>query len=205
MCFRLLAPWQIDAIILRIVHREVHCHSSCVKSKVYTAYVLFLPAQSVLTHMYTIRHQSMGCMPFRHWRSAVMETSMWTDTPAGCENCWCPAVRQWLPSHLFPERRSKATPRHPISRSVPGESVGRGCYSPLCWPARRVAVRRSCHQSRPASAQNSRPDASTSSPRPPRCCRRSSACGWSSPGSRREALWGSGLERGRRSLCFLLQ
>lgn len=119
------------------------------------------------------------------------------DRPTGCENCCCPAVRQPPPSRCCPARPSRATPRRLVSRSVPGGSGGRGCCSPPCSLSRRAAGRRSCRRSRRASARSSRPDASTSSPRLPRCCRRSSACGWSSPDSRREALWGSGLKRDR--------
>lgn len=141
----------------------------------------------------------------RRWRSAATGRSTWMDTPAGCESSWCPAVRQSLLSRWCKGRLSRATPRHPASRSVPGGSEGRGCCSPPCWLSRRAAGRRSCRRSRRASAQSSRPDASMSSPQLPRCCRRSSACDWSSPGSQREALWGSGLERDKRVRSDLLQ
>lgn len=146
-----------------------------------------------------LRHTSS-----RHWRSAGMETSTGLDRPTGCGSCWCPAVRQSLLSHRCPVRRRRAIPLRPTSQSGPGGSGGPGCCNRLCSLSRRVASRRSCRRSRHASARSSRPDASMSSPRPPRCCRRSSACGWPSPGSRRGALWGSGLKRDGRIATTLV-
>lgn len=137
---------------------------------------------------------------FRHWRSvgSGMEVGRVMGRPAGCENCWCPAVRPLLPSHYPPTRPSRETPRRPASRSAPGGSVGLEYCIPPCSPSQRAEGHRSCHRSRRALGRSSRPGVATSSPRLPRCCKRSSACGWSSPGSRREALWGSGLERNKR-------
>lgn len=163
---------------------------------------LFVRAVSVPTNMYTVRHPSLlslcSTTVFRRWRSAGMETGMGLYRPTGCEKCCCPGDLQPPPSPRCPARPSRATPRRPASRSGPGGSGGRGCCSPPCSPSRRAAGRRSCHRSRRASARSSRPGASTSSPRPPRCCKTSSACGWPSPDSRKEALWGSSLQRDRR-------
>lgn len=156
------------------------------------------PCQSSIcpyNHIYCKASKSLLHHIFRHWRSAGMEMGMGMDRPAGCENCCCPAVRQPPPSHCCPARPSRATPLRPAFRSVPGGSGGRGCCSLQCSLSQRAAGRRSCHRSHHALARSSRPDASTSSPRPPHCCRRSSACGLPSPDSRKEALWGSGLER----------
>lgn len=167
----------------------VHWYSSCVKS-VYTLHV-----QCLYLHMYTVRHPCLCCSTFTHWRSDGMERNMEMDTPAGCENCWCPDVRDSLPSHWCPEHLRRGTPRHPTSQSVLSGSGGRGCCNPLCSLSRRVAGRRSYHQSRHASSQSSQPGASMSSLQLPHSCRRSSACGWSFPSSQREALWGSILEQ----------
>lgn len=130
---------------------------------------------------------------FRHWHSAGMEMSTRMGRPAGCGNCWCPVVlHSWL-SRQRQGRLRRATRQRPTFRSAPGESGGPGCCIPPCSLSQRVGGLRSFRRSRRASAQSSRPDASRSSPQLPRCCKRSSACGSSSQGSQREALWGSGL------------